>query len=88
MVLGPAKADRGQRLGAARTTFHVENSVVFKRFDRNDPEGGSPCNPGQGTDYNWSVMATRLTLQPVNGKDPCAPTRVPLDRRMDATRLT
>jgi hypothetical protein len=55
------------------TTFHVENAVVFKRFDRNDPEGGSPCFPGQGTDYSWSVDGNTLTLTPVGGKDPCAP---------------
>ena len=55
------------------TTFHVENAVVFKKFDRNDPEGGSPCNPGQGTDYSWSVDGDTLTLKPLRGKDPCAP---------------
>jgi hypothetical protein len=54
------------------TTFHVENAVVYKRFDRNDPEGGSPCDPGQGTDYSWSVEGDTLTLTPVGGKDPCA----------------
>ena len=56
------------------STFHVQGAVVFKRFDRNDPEGGSSCNyGGPGTDYSWSVDGNTLTLEPVDGKDPCAP---------------
>jgi hypothetical protein len=56
------------------TTFHVQGAVVFKRFDRNDPEGGSSCDyGGPGTDYSWSVTGDTLTLAPVSGKDPCAP---------------
>jgi hypothetical protein len=56
------------------TTFHVQGAVVFKRFDRNDPEGGSACDyGGPGTDYSWSVSGNTLTLAPLSGKDPCAP---------------
>ena len=56
------------------TTFHVQGAVVFKRFDRNDPEGGSSCDyGGPGTDYNWSVDGNTLTLTPAHGTDPCAP---------------
>ena len=56
------------------TTFHVQGAVVYKRFDRNDPEGGSSCDyGGPGTDYSWSVDGDTLTLKPVNGTDPCAP---------------
>ena len=56
------------------TTFHVQGAVVFRRFDKNDPEGGSPCDyGGPGTDYSWSVNGNTLTLAPVRGKDPCVP---------------
>jgi hypothetical protein len=56
------------------STFHVQGAVVFKKFDRNDPEGGSSCDyGGPGTDYTWSVEGNTLTLTPVNGRDPCAP---------------
>jgi hypothetical protein len=56
------------------TTFHVQGAVVYKRFDRNDPEGGSSCDyGGPGTDYRWSVDGDTLTLKPVSGTDPCAP---------------
>jgi hypothetical protein len=56
------------------TTFHVQGAVVFKRFDRSDPEGGSSCDyGGPGTDYSWSVSGNTLTLMPVHGTDPCAP---------------
>jgi hypothetical protein len=55
-------------------TFHVQGAVVFKPFDRNDPEGGSSCDyGGPGTDYTWSIEGNVLTLAPVNGKDPCTP---------------
>jgi hypothetical protein len=54
--------------------FHVQGAVVFKRFDRNDPEGGSSCDSGgPGTNYSWSVAGDTLTLTPAGGTDPCAP---------------
>jgi hypothetical protein len=56
------------------TTFHVQGAVVFKRFDRNDPEGGASCDyGGPGTDYRWSVDGNTLTLTPARGTDPCVP---------------
>jgi methionine-S-sulfoxide reductase len=52
------------------TTFHVQGAVVFKRFNRNDPEGDYG---GPGTNYSWSVAGNTLTLTPAGGTDPCAP---------------
>jgi hypothetical protein len=67
-------------------TFHVQGAVIFKRFDRTDPEGGSYCTyGGPRADYSWSVDGNTLTLTPVGGKDRCSWVR--LDRDVDPRRV-
>jgi hypothetical protein len=56
------------------TTFQVQGAVVYKRFNRADPEGGAYCNyGGPPATYAWTITGGTLTLAPVGGRDPCRP---------------